>query len=370
MSNFLSRLFPPSCSRLRVFICYAHGDRPLAEELAQALTNDGHEVFVDLKSLKVAADYNEEIRRFIERADRFIFLASKHSLSPQSYPQTELSFAEKRWPSPKGAVWPVIVDPSVDPQSLPIYLRAVQIHAPKGNIVADLASEMEASRTVCLSCLVGAAAALLVAGAVSWVVATGAWQPATFALVPPQQVVFMPEKKPGPEDAWTASRVTLSLLPVNYLNQGSRTFQIVDETVSLPVGEKSISFKWLNEVEMRPNCGFNYLCTKTSVGASTLPAQSTLRRETMYAPAQGASLKWQEFIDFVCRSSADTLDLTLVSDARTNVALEGLFGSSTLQRSTVCRVDLKALRESIKERACVPGPDAVVPIRLSPKCGR
>jgi len=365
MTNFLTGLFPLSCSRLRVFICYAHGDRDLAKEIAQALTNDGHDVFVDANSLKVATDFNEEIRRFIARADRFIFLASKHSLSPQAYPQTELAFAEERWPSPKGKVWPVLVDTSIDPATLPAYLRAVQVYQAKGNLVADLAAKIDASRTTRASCLISALGAVLLAAAAALTIATGAWRPATFAAMTPQQVDFRPEKKPGPDDSWQASRVALSLLPVNYLNESSRPFQIVDETVLLPVAGKPVSFKWLNEIEMRANCGDDWLCTKTSVGAATLGAQSSLRRETMYVPAPGSSLTWREFVDFVCQSTADTLDVTIATDARGS----GLFGSVATSRTAVCRVDLKSLRENLKLKGCA-APGSQLPIRLSPKCSR
>ena len=94
--SFFTGWFPRACSRLKVFICYGRQDRELAKEIGQAFTNAGHDVFIDANSLKVASDFNEAIRKAITRADRFIFLASHHSLSPAAYPQTELGFAEKR----------------------------------------------------------------------------------------------------------------------------------------------------------------------------------------------------------------------------------------------------------------------------------
>ena len=94
--GLLTRLFPAACSRLKVFICYGRNDRPLAVDIGQALTNAGHDVFVDANSLHASDDFQERIRDYIRDADRFVFLASAHSMSGTAYPQTELGFAEKR----------------------------------------------------------------------------------------------------------------------------------------------------------------------------------------------------------------------------------------------------------------------------------
>ena len=231
--SVLTRLFPSACSRLRVFICYAREDKALAVDIAHTLTNAGHDVFIDANSLKVATDFNEEIRNAIRRADRFIFLASRNSLARGAYPLTELGFAEKRWPAAKGAIWPVIVDPSVDAAELPSYLRAVQVHVPKGNVVADLAAEIDGSRTVRSSCLLAALALIALPVIAAGVVSNARY--ASYALVPPRQVVFLPTKKPGPDESWMTSPVALTVVPVSYNNDGRRDVRIVSETVRLPV---------------------------------------------------------------------------------------------------------------------------------------
>jgi TIR domain-containing protein len=70
---------PGFCLRLSIFLSYSSEDRSLAEKIAQALKNSGHDVFFDRDSLPPAADYNERIRKAIRYSDRFLFLASRAS---------------------------------------------------------------------------------------------------------------------------------------------------------------------------------------------------------------------------------------------------------------------------------------------------
>jgi hypothetical protein len=361
--SFLSRWFPTPCSRLRVFICYAREDRALAREIGQTLTNDGHDVFIDANSLSVATDFNEVIRRAIDRADRFVFLISRHSMENAAYPQTELGFAEKRWPSPKGTVWPVIIDQSIDPGSLPPYLRSVQVHTPKGNIVADLAAAIEASKTLRPSCVIAATGVAALATGLGILAATGGIKPASFALLAPQQVDFRPAKKPGPGTDWMDARLALTLVPVNYVNESSTPVRILDETVNLTLGDKTIPFKWHNEVELRSNCGDDWLCTKTSVGAATMGSQLSLKRETMYVPATGSDLSWKRFVNYVCNSSAETFDVTL----QASTSASNMLGATPQTRTTKCRVDLKTMRENLQQKGCKTDTERL-PLRLSPKC--
>lgn len=182
----LARRLPSFCSRLSIFVCYAHEDRGLAEEIAQALTNDGHEVFIDANKLKVSGDFNEDIREAINSAERFIFLISRASMGRGKYPQTELGFAQQRWPSPQGSVWPVLVDADIDVAQLPVYLRSVQIYRVKGNAPAEIAAEIEASRVVKPRFLMALAGmlALLLAG--TGVYLNGGFATSDFTLMPPQ----------------------------------------------------------------------------------------------------------------------------------------------------------------------------------------
>lgn len=357
----LSRWFPASCSRLSIFVCYAHEDRVLAEEIALALTNDGHNVFIDANKLKVSGNFNETIRRAIESADRFIFLISKSSMGQGKYPQTELDFAKDRWPSPQGKVWPVLVDPSVDVATLPVYLRGVQIHTVKGNAPAEIAAAIEKTRTLKTSCLAGVALALVaLAGLAGYFLSSGGMTGASYALLKPQQVDFRPAVKPGPDDAWTASRLALTLIPVQYSNDSGKPVNVIEETVSLKLNDRPIAFKWFNEVEMKTNCP-DWLCVKTSVGAQSL--ERALKRETMFMPASGESITWRDFLESVCNSKDDTLDVVLSSKASST----GMSGTVTNTRQTICKINLKGMREGLEKLGCKAGLQQP-PVRLSPNC--
>jgi hypothetical protein len=99
--RWLADWSPSSWSSLKIFICYATEDRDAAEEIAHTLRNDGHDVFVDAHSLRVSNDFHQDIRRAIAASDRFIFLVSQASIAQGKYTQTELAFAQQRWPSPQ-----------------------------------------------------------------------------------------------------------------------------------------------------------------------------------------------------------------------------------------------------------------------------
>jgi len=358
----LARWFPKSCTRLSIFVCYAHEDRKLAEEIAQALTNDGHEVFIDANKLKVAGDFNEAIRRAIEGADRFIFLISKASMGQGKYPQTELDFAKDRWPSPQGAVWPVLVDPSIDVSGLPVYLRSVQIHTVKGNAPAEIAAAIEKTRVVTSRCLLGAAAVLAAIVGGAGLLLTGSTGTARYTLLEPQQIDFRPAKKPGPDEGWAKSRFAVTLIPVQYANEGATPVRILKETVLLKVKDRIIAFDWFNEVNMKPDCD-DWLCFKDPVGVDTLKPNGVLRRETMFMPAQSETTTWHDFLDSVCASKEDRLEVTISSSA----SASGAFGPVTQTRTAVCRIDLKGMREGLERLECKTGLKQI-PVRLSPIC--
>ena len=190
---------PLACSRLRVFISYSSEQHETAEEIAQALKNLGHFVFVDKESLPVGKDYNERIRKAIQVADRCIFLVTKSALQQGKYTLTELEFAKSRWSAPSGKVFPVIVDRDLKPGDLPPYLKSVQALVPKGNITAEVAAVLDQSRkltSVCLWCavLLGLGSLMLA----SWL--TGFWHvnavTPSLRAVPFEKVHFQPRAEP------------------------------------------------------------------------------------------------------------------------------------------------------------------------------
>lgn len=357
--SFLTRLFPAACSRLKIFICYGHKDGTVAHAIAQSLTNDGHEVFIDVNSLTVGSDYNEKIRDFIDRADRFVFLASSHSLSLEAYPQTELGFAQKRWPAPKNAVWPVIVEPGLDVQSIPLYLRSVHIFTPKGNIAADLAAAIARSRSIRPWCWACSTVALLLMAASIAMVAIPSLLNGTVELAGLKQVDLRPKSAPQDGQPWTKSPAMLTLKTVSYNNQSGDRVIVKGETVTLALGKRNVEYTGYNEVDMKDDCGSDWLCTKGSLKPLTLEPHSGSGRETMYEPV-GTNLPWDELIDALCQSTAAKLDITVAPQIVHSA------WSQVDDRAQTCSIDLKEQRAQLA-KAC--GESArVLPFWITTRC--
>ena len=122
---------------MKVFISYASEDRDVAEQIHLALLGDGHTTFFDRDSLPPAQDYHTQIRLAVEGSDAMVFLISPESVAAGSYALTELSYARRRWPHPKGSVLPVFVR-AVDWSAVPNYLKSVTVLTPSGQIAAEV----------------------------------------------------------------------------------------------------------------------------------------------------------------------------------------------------------------------------------------
>lgn len=127
---------------MKIFLSYASEEAQTAEEIQLALTGSGHDVFFDRTSLPAGGDYNARIRKAIEDSDGMIFLISAHSVAKGSYALTELKFAREKWEHPRGCVMPVMAMPT-DYDKIPVFLKAVTILEPEGNIAAEVAAEVE-----------------------------------------------------------------------------------------------------------------------------------------------------------------------------------------------------------------------------------
>lgn len=127
-------------SGMRVFLSYAHEQRPIAEKLAVRLEAEGHRVFFDSMDLEPGDAFDARIRSGIERAGLFIFLVTPQSVEAKSYALTELGFAKKRWRRPEGRILPVILEP-VSQSSMPEFGGTYL--TPKGDIVAEVLAEVE-----------------------------------------------------------------------------------------------------------------------------------------------------------------------------------------------------------------------------------
>jgi formylglycine-generating enzyme required for sulfatase activity len=123
---------------MRIFLSYASEDRASADAIRLALHHDGHDVFFDREDLPPGGEFHTRIRSAIEDSDFVIFLISPKTLDAGSYTLTEISIAEKAWPTPDGRILPVILE-RVDIKSLPAYLSSVTFLETSGNIPAEVA---------------------------------------------------------------------------------------------------------------------------------------------------------------------------------------------------------------------------------------
>lgn len=128
---------------MKVFLSYAHEQRPVAEEVSVSLSVRGHDVFFDRSHLKAGVEYDVAIQTAVEECDLFVFLISPDSLEQGSYTLTELGFAKDKWKNPSGRVLPVSVIPILNPK-IEAYLRAVTILYPQGNLAAEVAARADA----------------------------------------------------------------------------------------------------------------------------------------------------------------------------------------------------------------------------------
>lgn len=363
----LVNLLPAACSRLRIFLCHAHADRATAEEIAQALKNDGHTVFFDKDSLPAAADYNEQIRKAIRAADRFIFLISRSSLAEGKFTLSELTFAKERWPNAEGYILPVLIDRSAEIAQVPAYLRSVHILQVEGNAPAEVAAAIEKSRSVRGGCKALVAFAALAIASAGLAVAAGInplAPEARFALLMPAQVDFRPMEKPSNRPSWQASDVAVTLIPVQYTHRSGGPIRIHSETVDLRIGAKRFAFQWFNEVSLRVGgCDADWLCIKRTIGAETLETGRTLSRETMFSQHGGQRLKWQELVELV----QDTANKSAEVRLQARVESSALLGVRSQSGELVCRVDLDVERAKL-ERMGVKRGSGPPPTRMTGEC--
>lgn len=369
---------PQSCSTQRIFVSYPSDQRPLAEEIAQTLKNDGHDVFFDQDSLPAAGDYNERIRKAIAGADRCVVLITKAALMPGKYTLTELDFIKDRWPAPAGRVFPVLIDGSAQPADLPTYLRSVQAIQIKGNATAEVAATIDRARAIrpfCSLCLATAALGLagLVAFGASSAVMPGL-KSADVALVPIQSAHFRPRAKPpadlkaAGQHSWIDSPLTVTLMKVAYnnRNEGGARARLLNEEVTLKLGATAAAYKWAYIVDM-PADGVcpDWLCSKGNVTPENIdPGKLTPARETMFLPAAGEPLTWKAFIDQVIAPGGPAA-ATVTFKATLESTAAGKPATSIVTFD--CKIDVAAARERFAKRGFKPGVDPR-PIFWQPAC--
>lgn len=123
---------------MNIFLSYASEDRAVAEAINLALRAEGHDVFFDREDLPAGDEFNIRIRRAIERADLFVFLASARAFDAHSYTINELAIAERTFKRPARRLLPVLLGPmSLD--QLPPFLKSVTLLNSNGDIPAAVA---------------------------------------------------------------------------------------------------------------------------------------------------------------------------------------------------------------------------------------
>ena len=157
---------------MKVFICYSHEQRELAQRATLALEGIDADVFFDREDLPPTGEFNLAIRTAIRRCDLFIFIASREAIREGAYTMAELSIAEHRWPHPAERVLTLLAD-ATPIAGLPPYLSAVTVLAPEGDPVAELVDAVarwrDRRRRLWLRRSIVAGAALLaVAGMTVW----------------------------------------------------------------------------------------------------------------------------------------------------------------------------------------------------------
>jgi hypothetical protein len=162
---------PLGTLKLKIFLSHASQDRATAEPITFSLRSRGYKVFLDRDDLPAGASYDQQIERAVIDSEILIFLISPDSVAEGRYTLTELLFARRKWPDPKGRVLPVMArKTSLD--LVPPYLKAVTILEPVGNIAAETSaavSKMRPEPTRIGIWAAGAAAVLIgIASVVAW----------------------------------------------------------------------------------------------------------------------------------------------------------------------------------------------------------
>ena len=347
---------PKSCSALTVFISYSHEHRPIAEEIAQTLKNSGHKVFFDKDSLPPGTDYNERIRDAIGKSERCIFLASNSAFLPGKYTLTELEFIKRRFPSPVGTVFPVIVEPDFPPEKLPPYLKSVQSISIQGSVVAETAAAIDGPRRLnklCLTCLCAPIIVMLIAGGILiWRL-----QPppdiSDVALTPISNAHFRPLSAP-PENVlasnaatdWLESPVTLTMDSIALINHTAQALpaNLESEDTEVNIGSISGHYRWAYIVEFTDVPCKDWLCIQRNVSVETIqPGNTTGSREIMFLQTSAQKVAWKDFIDQVLDSNGPLQGKVTFS---AKLIMSGKRETAETKIAYDCNIDVAAARES------------------------
>jgi hypothetical protein len=365
----LEGLLPSACSRLRIFLSYASEHKRIAEELAQTLKNSGHEVFFDKDSLPPGEDFQDQIRAGIRRADRFVFLISRSSLEEGRFTLSELEFARQRWPAPSGRVFPVLLDKTIKPEELPIYLRSVQALSIKGNATAEIAHEIDKTRTTRPAHLAWVALLVLalIGGGLSLARTSLFPAKSEVAFSPPAKIDFRPLIAPpdagGQDDAWLKSAVAVTALQLGYqhLTSSGANAQLLPEQVEIKIDGQSVPLDYHYEVNIMRNCPEGgWHCARPPKAMRTLAAGEAVAFQSMYRSRQGSGTNWENFIERIANAKQG---VTVTLGSRMNVDRGGRLVETQVRHE--CMIDFVKLQSDIADTRQKRGR---IPIIMQPAC--
>ncbi len=365
----LKGLLPGACSRLSVFLSYASEHKRIAEEIAQTLKNSGHDVFFDKDSLPAGEDFNDHIRTAIRGSDRFVFLISRAALDEGRFTLSELQFAKEKWPRPSGRVFPVLLDKTIKPEELPVYLRAVQVLSIQGNATAEIASEIDKTRKVRAGTLavLGLLMLALVGGGLKFGLPKLIPPSSEVAFSPPAKVDFRPLIAPpefgGQGDTWLKSDATVSSLMFGYQHMSSTgaNAQLLPEQVEVRIDGQAYPFDYHYEINIMQNCpekGFH--CARGPKPLRTLSAGEAVSFQSMFRAKASPPTTWETLID---RIAAAKQGVSVVFAARINVDRGGRLVETQVRHE--CILDFAKLQSDIAETR---QKRSRVPIILQPAC--
>jgi F0F1-type ATP synthase delta subunit len=125
----------------KVFIAHASENKDVAQDIFYSLSRNGLDVYLDEKSLETGEQYHTRLKQLILDSDYFVFLISSYSVSDNSYCLTELKYAEEKWAKNQRGFVPVMLE-NVETDLLPGIIRQSTFLTPKGNVTAEVVSEI------------------------------------------------------------------------------------------------------------------------------------------------------------------------------------------------------------------------------------
>jgi len=127
---------------MRVFLAHSSAQASECERLVAKLRKRSFKVFYSADTIPVSEDFDRLIRAEIARCSAMIFWATPQSVTPGSYPLTEMGLASKRWPNPRNRVLAVLAGDLATGQ-VPGYLRDnIELFRPQGDLVTEVADAM------------------------------------------------------------------------------------------------------------------------------------------------------------------------------------------------------------------------------------